>query len=42
MYLYNYIGLALCNCNKKKIDWYLKNGLGEIVNEDPLTLKLNF
>ncbi|KRX04485.1 Ribonuclease H-like domain [Pseudocohnilembus persalinus] len=35
-------GLVLCNCNKKKIEWYKNNGLGEIVSENPLTLRLNF
>lgn len=29
-------------CNNKKIDWYLKRGLAEIVSNDPTTIKLNF
>lgn len=37
-----FLGLILCNCNRKKIEWYKKNNLGDIIKEDPLTLQLNF
>jgi len=40
--LLNNKGEILANCNKKKIQWYLDRGLGTIVKEEPLTLKLNF
>jgi len=35
-------GYILCKCDLKKVQWYLDRNLGEIVQEDPLTLKLKF
>eukprot|EP00026_Physarum_polycephalum_P006793 Phypoly_transcript_06845.p1 GENE.Phypoly_transcript_06845~~Phypoly_transcript_06845.p1 ORF type:complete len:530 (+),score=62.33 Phypoly_transcript_06845:46-1590(+) len=35
-------GTILCKCDLKKIGWYLDRNLGEIVAQDPLTLKFNF
>jgi hypothetical protein len=35
-------GQLLCLCLPKKINWYLERNLGEIVEEDPLTIRLNF
>jgi hypothetical protein len=34
-------GAILCKCDLKKINWYLDRNLGEIVAQDPLTLKFN-
>jgi hypothetical protein len=35
-------GTVLCTCDRKKVDWYLKRNLADIVSEDPLTIKLRF
>ena len=35
-------GELLSNCDTKKVHWYVEKGLGEIICEDPLTIKLNF
>ena len=35
-------GLLMFRCQEKKINWYLKRDLAQIVNLDPLTIKLNF
>jgi len=35
-------GEQLCNCDKRKIEWYIKKGLGDIISENPTTLKLKF
>eukprot|EP01022_Parablepharisma_sp_SALTPOND_P019924 TRINITY_DN349_c0_g1_i1.p2 TRINITY_DN349_c0_g1~~TRINITY_DN349_c0_g1_i1.p2 ORF type:complete len:724 (-),score=92.43 TRINITY_DN349_c0_g1_i1:6739-8910(-) len=35
-------GELLCNCDQRKIEWYLKKGLGEIISEKPTILKLKF
>jgi hypothetical protein len=35
-------GQPLCTMNEKKALWYVERGLGVIVNEDPLTIRLNF
>lgn len=35
-------GKLLCLCLPKKANWYLDRDLAEIVEEDPLTIKLNF
>ncbi|XP_037775130.1 exonuclease 3'-5' domain-containing protein 2-like [Penaeus monodon] len=32
----------LCTCDSKKALWYVAKGLGEIVSEDPLTVRLKF
>jgi hypothetical protein len=34
-------GEILCKCDLKKINWYLDRNLGEIVAQDPITLKFN-
>lgn len=35
-------GEILCTCDEKKARWYIKKELGEIVRDDPLTVRLNF
>jgi len=35
-------GQPLCRTNQKKIDWYLERDLGEIIANDPVTLRLRF
>ncbi|KAL6747759.1 hypothetical protein V8C86DRAFT_3033466 [Haematococcus lacustris] len=35
-------GQPLCTCSAKKIAWYAARGLGQVVQEDPLTLQLAF
>lgn len=32
----------LCICDPKKARWYVEKGLGELVTEDPLVVRLNF
>jgi len=34
--------ILMFRCNTKKVNWYLNRGLASIVNNDPLTIKLNF
>jgi len=35
-------GQFLCNCSRKKIDWYLERKLAVLINENPVTVKLFF
>ncbi|XP_032691486.1 exonuclease 3'-5' domain-containing protein 2 [Odontomachus brunneus] len=35
-------GEILCTCDRKKAEWYIGKGLGELVHTDPYTVKLNF
>lgn len=35
-------GILMFRCDEKKANWYLKRNLGEIINFNPLTVKLNF
>ena len=35
-------GQPLCVCDVKKAEWYVAKGLGVKVNDDPLTVRLNF
>ncbi|XP_058805451.1 exonuclease 3'-5' domain-containing protein 2 [Phymastichus coffea] len=35
-------GDILCTCDKKKAEWYVSKQLGEIVQENPLTVRLKF
>ncbi len=35
-------GELLCNCDRRKIDWYLKKNLGSVISENPTVLKLTF
>ena len=35
-------GILMFRCDQKKANWYLNRNLGEIVNESPLIVKLNF
>ena len=35
-------GVNLSRCGKKKLRWYLNNGLAELVSDNPLTIRLNF
>ncbi|OXU24832.1 hypothetical protein TSAR_000057 [Trichomalopsis sarcophagae] len=35
-------GDILCTCDKKKAQWYVSKQLGEVVQEDPFTVKLKF
>lgn len=35
-------GYLMFRCREKKINWYLKRDLATIINDDPLTIKLNF
>ncbi|XP_034935215.1 exonuclease 3'-5' domain-containing protein 2-like [Chelonus insularis] len=35
-------GETLCTCDRKKAEWYINKNLGTKVNDDPLTVKLNF
>ena len=35
-------GELLCYCDSKKIKWYLKNNIADMVSENPLTIKLRF
>ncbi|XP_071518285.1 exonuclease 3'-5' domain-containing protein 2-like isoform X1 [Panulirus ornatus] len=32
----------LCTCDPKKAFWYVEKGLGELVSEDPVIVRLNF
>ncbi|KAL4461931.1 hypothetical protein ABPG74_000776 [Tetrahymena malaccensis] len=37
------LGLKLCNCDEKKVKWYLNKGLATLVSSEPYTvIKLNF
>lgn len=35
-------GEILCTCDPKKANWYVAKEIGDIVSEDPLTVKLRF
>lgn len=35
-------GTLLSTCNRKKVQWYVDKGLGSIIKENPVTLRLNF
>lgn len=35
-------GILMFRCDQKKVNWYLNRKLGEIISENPLTVKLNF
>lgn len=35
-------GDTLCTCDKKKAEWYVSKQLGEVVSEEPFTVKLKF
>ncbi|XP_003472425.1 exonuclease 3'-5' domain-containing protein 2 [Cavia porcellus] len=35
-------GQPLCTCDRKKAQWYLDKGIGELVSEDPFVVKLQF
>lgn len=35
-------GETLCTCDRKKAEWYVSKNLGVVVNEQPLTVRLNF
>ena len=32
----------LCTCDMKKAAWYVKKGLGDLISENPLTVRLKF
>jgi hypothetical protein len=35
-------GEILCTCDKKKAEWYVSKQLGEVIQENPFTVKLKF
>lgn len=35
-------GASLSRCGRKKLKWYLKNDLAELISEDPPTIRLKF
>lgn len=35
-------GEVLCNCDRRKAEWYVYKGLGETISEEPYTVRLNF
>lgn len=35
-------GDILCTCDRKKAEWYVTKGLGEVIMEEPFTVKLKF
>ncbi|XP_068948105.1 exonuclease 3'-5' domain-containing protein 2 isoform X2 [Petaurus breviceps papuanus] len=35
-------GQPLCTCDRKKAQWYLDKGIGDLVSEDPFVVKLQF
>lgn len=35
-------GETLCTCDKKKAEWYVSKQLGEVVQVEPLTVRLKF
>ena len=32
----------MCTCDLKKAEWYVKKGIGELISENPLTVRLKF
>ncbi|XP_078089585.1 exonuclease 3'-5' domain-containing protein 2 isoform X2 [Mustelus asterias] len=35
-------GQPLCTCDRKKAQWYIDKGIGELISEDPFAVKLKF
>ena len=35
-------GKLMCRCLEKRVNWYLNRHLAQIVDNDPLTIQLNF
>lgn len=35
-------GHLMFRCDEKKVNWYLKRNLAEVINQEPLSVKLNF
>jgi hypothetical protein len=35
-------GLLMFRCDEKKVNWYLKRNLGEVLSDNPITIKLKF
>ena len=35
-------GDILCTCDRKKAEWYVSKELGQVVNDDPFTVRLKF
>lgn len=35
-------GDTLCTCDRKKAEWYITKGLGEVVQQEPFTVRLKF
>ena len=35
-------GETLCTCDRKKAEWYVSKELGQVVNNDPFTVRLKF
>ncbi|XP_076164797.1 exonuclease 3'-5' domain-containing 2 isoform X2 [Ptiloglossa arizonensis] len=35
-------GDILCTCNRKKAEWYITKGLGEMIDKEPFTVRLKF
>ncbi|XP_072425361.1 exonuclease 3'-5' domain-containing protein 2 isoform X2 [Chiloscyllium punctatum] len=35
-------GQPLCTCDRKKAQWYIDKGIGELISEDPFVVKLKF
>lgn len=35
-------GEILCTCDRKKAEWYVTKGLGEIIENEPFTVRLKF
>lgn len=35
-------GYLMFRCEDKKVNWYLKRNLAQVINNEPLTIKLNF
>lgn len=35
-------GDILCTCDRKKAEWYISKDLGEVVEKEPFTVRLNF
>ena len=40
--VYSMHGKLMFRCNQRKINWYLKRGLAEQINDAPLSIRLNF
>ncbi|CAL7938298.1 unnamed protein product [Xylocopa violacea] len=35
-------GETLCTCDRKKAEWYVSKGLGDVIEEEPFTVRLKF